>query len=464
MIVKTIFNHGGQWQPGEIEIHLLPGIPNLHVVGLPDAQIKESGIKLKSALKTCGLTWPKGHQIIVNLRPNHFRKNGAGVELAIALGFLAKTRQLPERLTAAVERTCVYGEVALDGRVLAPHDLALALRAAGDMEVLTGVVDGIVREGVWSEIASLRAAEVTRRQRFFDWEGYWQRPKPVEFHLHKNAAQALLLAAHMHLHVLLAGPQGSGKSTWAKMLYSLTEPPDSGLFLEREEMIGREELRWRPLEQPHHSITPLAMVGGGYPIAPGVISRAHGGILVMDEFLEFDTAVLENLREPLENGRVEIARKGSREVIPARFQLVGTTNLCPCGKAVPGENIQCPHVFRRKCSSVVQRLSGPLLDRFDLLVYSHQWYDRSGPLVTVAELRAQLADLREFRERRGEVELEVPAWVDEMPLNHRRRASLLRVARGLADMRGSRAVKSEHLTDAVELVVKPIAQLDELFA
>lgn len=464
MIVKTIFNHSGLWEPGEIEIHLLPGIPTLHVVGLPDAQIKESGIKLKSALKTCGFTWPKGHQIIVNLRPNHFRKKSAGVELGIALGFLAKSGQLSPDLREAVARSCVYGEVALDGRVIAPHDLPLALRAAGDMEVLTGVVPDSVREGLWSEMDNLRADQVTRRQRFFNWQEFWRRPPEMELQIHPQAARALLLATHMKLHVLLAGPQGTGKSTWAKILYSLTEPPDPDLFLEREDLIGREELRWRPLEQPHHSITPLAMVGGGYPIAPGVISRAHGGILLMDEFLEFDPSVLENLREPLENGRVEIARKGAREVIPARFQLVATTNLCPCGKAAPKISYQCPNVFRRKCTSVVHRLSGPLLDRFDMLVFTQDWFDREPKPYLAKELRARLVELKAFAKARGEVPVEAPSWLDQMPLNHRRRAAVVKVARGLADLKGSEAVKSEHFSQAVELVVNPITELDELFA
>lgn len=464
MIIKTIFNHGGQWERGEIEIHLLPGIPNLHVVGLPDAQIKESGIKLKSALKSCGFSWPKGSQIIVNLRPNHFRKSSAGGELAIALGFLAKTNQLSETVLAAAKRAYVYGEVALDGRVIAPHDLASALRTANGEEVLTGVVGENVREGLWSEISGLKSEEVLRKQRFFDWENFWQPPKPMGFPLHPEAAKLLLLAAHMKLHVLLAGPQGSGKSTWAKTLYSLTEPPDPDLYIEREALIGREELRWKPLEQPHHSLTPLAMVGGGYPIAPGVISRAHGGILVMDEFLEFDSAVLENLREPLETGRIEIARKGAREILPAKFQLIGTTNLCPCGQAAPGEDLNCPHFFRRKCSSIVHRLSGPLLDRFDLLGISHNWIDRSEKMIPVSDVKKTLARLAAFRKLRGADEVEIPSWVDEQNLSYRKRSSIAKVARGLADIEDMKNVESKHFAEAIRLVQAPITALQELFS
>lgn len=464
MIVNTLFNHGGNWEKGEIEIQLMPGIPSLHVVGLPDAQIKESGIKLKSALKACGFRWPRGNQIIVNLRPNHFRKSCAGAELAIALGFLLKTGQLPEAVGDCARKSYVYGEVALDGRVIAPHDLPLALRAADDHDVLTGTVSDSVREGSWAELSDLKSREVTRRQRFFDWENYWRAPSRPNVSLHPGAAEALVLTLHMNLHVLLAGPQGSGKSTWARILYSLTEPPDPGLFVEREELVGREELRWRPLEQPHHSITPLAMVGGGYPIAPGVISRAHGGILVMDEFLEFNSAVLENLREPLETGRVEIARKGAREVIPARFQLVATTNLCPCGKLIPNGERECPLTWRQRCSRVVSRLSGPLLDRFDMLLYSHDWIDRSVGRVDIDEVVKRLACARDFARLRGNVPMKVPERWDSMTMNHRRRAALLRVARGLADMACSNSVKAEHFNDAERLVVAPIEALNKIFS
>jgi len=464
MIIKTIFNHSGRWEKGEVEIHLLSGIPNLHVVGLPDAQIKEAGVKLKSALKASGYTWPRGHQIIVNLRPNHFRKSGPGVELAIALGFLALTKQLKPEVHEAALASLVYGEVALDGRVLAPHDLALALRGAKG-PVLTGVVGEYLREGEWWEIESLKGASVAKKARFFDWEAFWKKPGLMDLKLHPAAAHALMLASHMNLHVLLAGPQGSGKTTWAKILYSLSETPNVDLFLEREEWIGVEEdLRWRPFEQPHHSITPLAMVGGSHPIQPGVVSRAHGGMLVMDEFLEFHPHVLENLREPVESGHVEIARKGSRERIPARFQLIGTTNLCPCGKLYPECNDKCTRPLN-VCRSVIHRLSGPMLDRFDILLLSHEWMKKKDvERVSVGEVAEKLQTMREFRRKRGQALVALPEWVDSLNLTFRRQNSMLRVARGLADMEGSAVVSSKHFHQASKLVIYPIEELNRMFA
>lgn len=461
MIIKTIFNHGGRWETGEVEVQLMAGIPNLHVVGLPDAQIKEAGVKLKSALKASGYTWPRGHQIIVNLRPNHFRKSGPGVELAIALGFLALTKQLSPEVKSAALSAIVYGEVALDGRVLAPHDLALALRRAKG-PVLTGVAGESMREGEWWELDNLKNGCVAKKARFFDWENYWRKPALPDLKIHPEAARALLLASHMNLHVLLAGPQGSGKTTWAKILYSLSETPSVDLFLEREEWIGPEELRWRPFEQPHHSITPLAMVGGSHPIQPGVVSRAHGGMLVMDEFLEFHPQVLENLREPVESGHVEIARKGSRERIPARFQLIGTTNLCPCGKLYPNCNEKCQRPLN-VCRSVIHRLSGPMLDRFDILLLSHQW-NKTGERVPVSALAGQLGEMREFRDKRGPSLVSLPGWVDTLHLTFRRQNSLLRVARAIADLEEAPVVESRHFQEASKLVLHPIDDLESMFA
>ncbi len=462
MVIKTIFNHGGRWQKGEVEIHLLAGIPNLHVVGLPDAQIKEAGIKLKSALKACGYSWPKGHQIIVNLRPNHFRKSSSGVELAIALGFLLQTKQLPQAVHEAALRAFVYGEVALDGRVIAPHDLPLAIRAANG-EVLTGVVDERLREGEWSELETLKSEGPVKKARYFDWENFWARPVPPDFKLERAAARALLLAAHMNLHVLLAGPHGSGKSTWARILYALSESPQVDLFLEREEWVGiEEELRWRPFEQPHHSLTPIAMVGGSFPIQPGVVTRAHGGILLMDEFLEFHPHVLENLREPVESGHVEIARKGARERMPARFQLIGTTNLCPCGKMYPGRDDRCPRPLN-VCQSVSRRLSGPMMDRFDILLLSHEWNPKVPDRVNVKWVMDKLAEMREFKRKRDKVLVELPAWVDELRLTFRRQNSLLRVARGLADEANSAVVAPKHFKEALKMVTAPIDELNQMF-
>jgi magnesium chelatase family protein len=464
MIVKTLFKQNGYLEAGWVEVKLLPGIPQLHIVGLPDAGLREAGIKLKSALRSAGFDWPKGQQIVVSLRPVNFRKGGAGADLAIALAYLAITDQLSKEVRTLLEDSYVYGEVALNGDVLAPADLSQAIRAARSKNILTGALQTEVREGRWTELARLNDSEVRLREKVFDWDSYWQRPELEEVSLHEKAAQALMLSLHMELNVLVAGPQGSGKSTWGRLLHGLTQPPDVDKMRVLAEQFGDEVLdsRWRPLEQPHHTITPIAMIGGGLPLVPGVISRAHGGVLLMDEFLEFHSSVIEALREPVEAGYVELARKGSRERFPARFQLIGTTNLCRCGKLQPGKSPNC--VFNLlHCRAVTARLSGPILDRFDLLALSHEWLS-SGRQVSLAEIREKLERALMFRANRKTEGLgDAIGWVNELGVSHRRRKSILKVARGLADLEESEYVLGPHRMEAFDLVVTPMLKIREVF-
>lgn len=465
MIIKTLFQNEGGFAVGEVEIKLLPGIPNLHIVGQPDGHIRECGIKLKSALRSCQLAWPQGHQIVVNLRPSHFRKSSAGLDLAVALGFLALTKQLPAELCVRLQEMVVYGELALDGRVFAPHDLEAALRAS-PAPVLSGELMGSLREGSWWQLNTLAQAEPTYSTREFDWSGFWRRPEFPDWEFESSAAEALILAAHMRLNILLAGPQGSGKSTWAKALLSLTDTPDCEQARTRRDLFGEQALesRWRPFEKPHHTITPHAMIGGGLPLFPGVISRAHGGVLVMDEFLEFDRYVLEALREPIENGYIDQARRGERTRFPADFQLIATTNLCPCGRLNPRPDVpmSCSRSLTR-CRSICERLSGPLMDRFDLVVMSHLWL-RRGERRRFSWIEEQVKAAREFAQSRGNETQPIPDWVAQLELSHRRRDALLRVARGLADREQKIRVQDEHYSQAFAFVEKPMADIRQLFA
>jgi magnesium chelatase family protein len=463
MIIKTLFQHEGRFALGEVEVKLLPGIPQLQVVGMPDAHIRECGLRLKSALRSCSLQWPRGHQIVVNLRPSYFRKSSSGVDLAIALGFLALTGQLPEGLQKGLTGAIVFGEVALDGRVFAPSDLSRALHAAPE-HLITGEGDSGVRDGSWRRISKLNDGEFTTIRRNFDWPAFWCEPELPDLELRPKAFQALVLAAHMRLNVLIGGPPGSGKSTWARLLHGLTTPPEPACVEDLREMFGDEvlESRWRPCEFPHHTITTQAMIGGGSPIFPGVITRAHGGILVMDEFLEFNQDVLESLREPVECGYIEHVRRGERGRFPARFQLIGTTNLCRCGKLEIGmSKSDCSRPLLH-CRSVCTRLSGPVLDRFDLFILSHDWLSTE-ERIPAAALKLRLKELREFALARGEVPVQPPDYLTLSGYSHRRRQSMLRVARGLADMENSVKVTGRHFFEARQWVLKPLEDLALMF-
>jgi magnesium chelatase family protein len=314
---------------------------------------------------------------------------------------------------------------------------------------------------------SLSADECRAVERRFDWAAHWEAPALPEFSLPQAAAEALGVAVHAGLNVLVAGPQGSGKTTWAKMLYALSAPPDVPKMFERADLFQEDELalRWRPLEQPHHSITPQAMVGGCAPVRPGVISRAHGGVLIMDEFLQFPSTVLESLREPMETGWIEIARRGERHRLRADFQLIATTNLCPCGKLAPElEELICRRGVHY-CRSVCSRLSGPILDRFDLLVFSEGWLAQDVPRMSLLEVAEQVRRAREFSsERSGLWPLKLPENLQRLPVSHRRKQSMLRVARGLADLALSERPRPSHFERAEVLTMNPMDRLARLFA
>jgi magnesium chelatase family protein len=464
MIVKTLFHYEGKLEPAEVEVKLLPGIPHLHFVGLPDASIKECGLKLKSALRSSGLKWPAGQQIVVSLRPMDLRKSGAGIDLAVGLAYLAVTGQLAKEVKDRLSTHVVYGELALNGQVLAPLNLAQALRAAKDTPLITGQLQREVRQGRWLELSHMTDKQLNVRETEFDYQRFWQRPPLPNLQIHESAARDLLLSLHLRLAVLVAGPQGSGKTTWARLLHSLMPPPDPVQMNESALLFGEEiwETRWRPLEHPHHTLTTQAMIGGGRPLEPGVITRAHGGLLIMDEFLEFPHGVLEALREPMESGCVTLARNGRREKFSADFQLVATTNLCPCGKLVPGANMDCGFALGR-CRSVTQRLSGPLLDRFDFMVLSHEWL-LPGKRVAAEELLNEISALQEFVKTRGPRQLEVMPWLAELGLSHRRQRSVAKVARGLADLDRSMETTDQHYKQAFDLCCVPMYKLREIFA
>lgn len=497
MIVKTLFKRQGfhqtDYELGEVEVQLLPGIPMLHVIGLPDTAMRESGIRLKSALRSCGLKWPKGHQIVVNLRPSYVRKASSGIDLAIALGFLALTGQLPPEIKEQVVRSVIYGEVTLNGEIYAPRDVNRVLSAVSRIDaiqkergqLLTGALDKSVQARAlssveWLEISGLLEPQLRRQKCLFGWRDRLRAPQfPEDLHFPESAARLMALSVHSSCHVLVAGPQGSGKSTWARAFYALTPAPSDKAVNDLAELFGDalfDSLHWRPCEQPHHTVTTQAMVGGGVPLQPGIITRAHGGVLIMDEFLEFPPAVLEALREPMENGVIEVARKGVRARFPAQFQLVATTNLCPCGQLEPRLGKQECSRGARYCRSVCARLSGPVLDRFDLLVFSHDWLSavrNRERMVSFSQMREWVHRLSEFARKREPVEfgvsrkathLESYTQYSELQISHRRRQSMLRIARALADFEEEYEVKDRHLAQAAELTQAPMDSLRQIFA
>jgi len=368
MKLKSLIENGRQLEIAEVEIEFIPGIPQIHFLGLPDRIIKESFYRIKSALKSSGYKFPLTQQMIVNIKPSHLRKSSRGVELAVAIGILIKTKQIRPELVKP--EWVIYGELGLDGSVYEPSDLNTHFFKPKDIHVLTG----------WSKLEmkhnhfrlhELKNFEVF--QNVIEETKNFKRPDIGLTKLYsKEEAEFLFLVAATGLHGLLAGDAGAGKSTLAKSVISfLSEPSD--------EQTGRWRDEWRPVIMPHQSVTPAAFLGGGSNLYQGEIERVENGLLILDELLEFNTEIVEALRGPMVGETLRLVRGSEEREIKPSFQVVATTNLCRCGKWTPlKKDISCRY-SRTQCGQKLEKLSGPFVDRFGLLLYVDQKVKRSIP-------------------------------------------------------------------------------------
>lgn len=372
----------------EVEAHLASAIPGFNIVGLPDAALGESKDRVRAAVNSAGLHWPM-RRITVNLVPASLPKAGALFDLAIAMAVLAASGQVDPHPVAS---TVHLGELGLDGRLRPVRGILPAVAAA----VAQGFERIIVPSANWQEALLIPGARVkgadtlAQVAKFFgaevDAPTLAANPPQRELEVPEvrgldlrdvvgqpEAVKALEVAAAGGHHLFMLGPPGAGKTMLARRLPSilpdLTDPEAvevtsvhsiAGTFNPSAGLITRP-----PFEDPHHTATPGAIVGGGSrALRPGAVSRAHRGVLFLDEAPEFSARVLDTLRQPLEQGKIIIHRANSIAAFPAKFQLVLAANPCPCGNAV-GKGIECtctPMARRRYAA----RLSGPLLDRVDL--------------------------------------------------------------------------------------------------
>jgi magnesium chelatase family protein len=378
--VRTVAFHGVEVVDVEAQVTLTAGLPAFAIVGLPDKAVAESRERVRGALAALGLALPPRH-ITVNLAPADVLKEGSHFDLPIALGLLAAMEVLPQD---EIGGYVAVGELALDGSLTPVAGVLLAALAASGRQIGVICPAACGGEAAWAgEVEIVAAPSLLSIVNHF--KGTQLLPPPVpklalptaagldfrDVKGQESAKRALEIAASGGHNMLMVGPPGSGKSMLAARLPGILPPlePAEALELGMIQSVagglrGGALLRERPFRDPHHSASLPALVGGGIRPRPGEISLAHQGVLFLDELPEFNRAALEALRQPLETGRVSIARANGHVTFPARIQLIAAMNPCRCGfLAEPGR--ACGRAPR--CAGEYQsKLSGPLLDRIDL--------------------------------------------------------------------------------------------------
>lgn len=446
----------------EVEVSLMPGLPLFEVTGLADVAIKESLARLKSALKNSSFDLPQRQRVLFNLKPSYFRKKSEGLDLAFAVGYLLISGQVRLQATEA-HKLYVYGEVGLSGDVTVSNEIELLSQLPEDAFLLTGDSKSLFSDHY--KVSHLSQLDNLQKADCADGGSLFLRPPLSTIQFCKKSARLMTIIAAGEHTTLLAGPAGSGKSTWVQSLHSVLRDLDHNEQKEVKriaKVMGRD-IEWRPFVSPHHTTPTMSLMGGGATAAPGEITRAHKGVLFLDEFLEFSTQAKEAFREPMETGQIHLARKGVVQKYPAESLVIAATNLCRCGEWVPNYQGSCRFSLAQ-CRAYLMKLSGPLLDRFDVLALSHQW---KGPKeVSLNEVYEAVIRAQKFSQNvRGQVVMNSKLSLDQAKqqcdlrdaelfgasASLRRDRALYRVARTIADIEGSQLVRAKHLNEALEI-------------
>jgi magnesium chelatase family protein len=492
--------------PVEVQVDLSLGLPGFHLVGLPDLACNDARVRVLTAIRNSGYQLPQ-KKITVNLAPGDLPKHGSGFDLAIALGVLGASGVLPpEQPPSAL----AVGELTLSGNVLPVRGvlpIALEARRLGFTTLIVpednacegALVQGLRVHGarslaeaaeVWCGTSSSRPAVPSASE---------ATPSPLdltEVRGQQTAKWALEIAAAGGHNALFIGPPGAGKTMLARRLPGLLPAMSFEEAVEATSIwsvAGRLKanaglLTARPFRAPHHTISVAGLIGGGSPLRPGEISLAHRGVLFLDELPEFGRAALEALRQPLEDGEVSLVRARDRASMPARFMLLGAMNPCPCGHAADGVPGRCRCTLPAQ-ESYRRRISGPILDRFDLHVEVRQLSSadllaspegESSAAVRARVERARGIQRERFRGLAGvycnaqlggrslrrlcdatrEATAKLGELIDGMKLSARAHDRILKLARTIADLQGAGPVTDEHVGEAAALraLDRPVAE------
>jgi magnesium chelatase family protein len=485
--------------PIRVEVDSSRGIPSFQIVGLPEASVRESRVRVRAALQQLQIDVNE-YVITVNLAPADLKKSGGSFDVAIAAATLAALGKIPAESLAG---TALLGELSLTGAIRPVRGVLPCLRGAVARRIERAIIpaanahEGACVPGI--EVHLVRhlseilqhfrdgaALEVPEARPAFSPDLTPQSQDLSDVRGQHGARRALEIAAAGAHNLLMIGPPGSGKTMLARRLPTILPPLalDEALEVTAVHSVAgllgevRGVLTARPFRAPHHTVSAAGLVGGGDPVRPGEVSLAHHGCLFLDELLEFRRNVLESLRQPLEDGQITIARARARATFPARPLVVAAVNPCPCGYA--GER-------QRRCTCSADRvrhyrarLSGPLIDRIDLHIVlppvevAHLQGNQRGEPSDAVRARATAARAVQIGRSRRDVEatnngalsprdLERVATPDaaganllasameRLGLSARAYGKVLRVARTIADLEGDSAVRSPHIAEAIHL-------------